>query len=330
LPQAVAERYAPRMNLDQIKKIAIIGLGRMGHGIAQTFAAAGYAVRGFDDDSTARSTVHDRIRRNLEVCAAHGLLKDEIDAVLDRVVVTDNEVAAVEGTDFAVEAIAEDLDVKQAWFARMEECVEETAILASNSSTFTISQSGAKMRLPHRAVVTHWFNPPHIVPTVEVVPGPLTAEETVETTVDLHRRIGKLAVRLNKEIPGFLVNRVQMALIREVWDLYERGIASPEDIDAAIRGSIGFRLATAGPLAICDFGGLDLWRTVYENLAPNIRSDAKTPAIIEELVQAGHRGAHTGRGVHTYDPGNVERVISTRDEQMLKLAKLLLSDENDS
>ena len=311
------------MHLEQIRQIAVIGLGRMGHGIAQTFAAAGYPVRGFDADATARSTARDRIRGNLDDFAAHGMLEEAVDAVLDRITVTDSESAAVDGAHFVVEAVAEDLEVKQAWFARVEDRVDDTAILASNSSTFTISQSGAKMRLPRRAIVTHWFNPPHIVPAVEVVPGPDTTEEIIETTVALHRRIGKLAVRLHQEVSGFLINRVQMAMIREVWDLYERGIAAPEDIDAAIRGSIGFRLATFGPLAICDFGGLDIWSTVYENLAPGLRADAQTPEAIAALVRAGHLGTRTGRGIHTYDPGAIDAVTAERDEKMLKLAKLL-------
>ena len=138
-------------------------------------------------------------------------------------------------SQFVVEAIAEDLEVKRDYFERIEDCVTDDTILASNSSTFTVSLFGENMRNTERAVVTHWFNPPHIVPTVEVVPGPRTTEEVIETSVALHRRIGKLAIRINGEIPGFLVNRVQNAMIREVWDLYERGIASAEDAWARIR-----------------------------------------------------------------------------------------------
>ena len=317
------------MNLEHIREIAVIGLGRMGHGIAQSFAMGGYRVRGFDDASAARTTALARIRRNLDDFAAQDLLQDDIDAILGRITVTDDEASAAKGAQFVVEAIAENLDVKRAWFERIEQQVEETTILASNSSTFTISTSGANLRMPERAIVTHWFNPPHIVPTVEVVPGPRTTEEVTETTVALHRKIGKLAVRIAKEIPGFLVNRVQMAMIREVWDLYDQGVATAEDIDEAIRGSIGFRLANFGPLAICDFGGLDIWTKVFENLAPDLRSDSTIPEKIEELARAGHVGTKVGRGIHTYDAEELEATESERDRWMLQLARLLQSRESD-
>lgn len=310
--------------LDHIHQIAVIGLGRMGHGIAQTFAMAGYQVRGFDESADARTTVHQRIRSNLEDFSRNDMLEsDGIDEILDRIVVADTEAEAVANAEFVVEAIAEQLVAKQEFFTRIEEAVADTTIIASNSSTYTISESGINMRNPSRAVVTHWFNPPHIVPTVEVVPGPATTEQVTETTVALHRKIGKLAVRLNAEIPGFLVNRVQIAMIREVWDLYERGIASREDIDAAIRGSLGFRLAACGPLAICDFGGVDIWATVYKGLAPDLRHDAELPDAIQELVDAGRCGTRTGSGIHDYDSQTIDEVTSQRDATMLKLAKLL-------
>lgn len=311
------------MQLDQINEVAVIGLGRMGHGIAQTFAMAGYTVRGYDNADTARASALDRIRRNLEDFAARDLLHEDAGAVLQRITVTDEEASAARGAQFVVEAIAEDLDAKLAWFDRVERCVDDATILASNSSTFTISMSGARLRTPERAIVTHWFNPPHVVPTVEVVPGPKTSPEIAATAVALHRRIGKLAVLINQEIPGFIVNRVQTALIREVWDLYNRGIASPEDIDAAIRGSIGFRLANFGPLAICDFGGLDIWTKVYQNLGPEIRSDTEIPDKVRELVRDGRHGTRAGSGFYEYDGATSEAAESRRDQWMLDLAALV-------
>ena len=317
------------MKLEQIETVAVIGLGRMGHGIAQTFAVAGYNVRGFDNCAEARATVHARIRSNLADFVANGMLDaDKVEPTLQRITVADSEADAVAGSQFVVEAIAEDLEVKRDYFERIEDCVTDDTILASNSSTFTVSLFGENMRNTERAVVTHWFNPPHIVPTVEIVPGPRTTEEVIETSVALHRKIGKLAIRINGEIPGFLVNRVQNAMIREVWDLYERGIASAEDIDTAIRGSIGFRLALFGPLKICDFGGIDIWTTVYNKLAPDLRADAEVPAIMKAHVEAGDAGMCAGRGIHKYE--SIETVTAERDELMLKLAKLLQQSSKES
>ena len=317
------------MRLEQIRQIAVIGLGRMGHGIAQSFAAAGFQVRGFDANPEACESAHRRIRGNLnEMVASEVLSREDVEPTLGRFVVTDSEADAATDAQFVVEAIVEQRTAKQEFFARIEDAVADTTIIASNSSTLTISESATAMRHPQRAIITHWFNPPHIVPTVEVVPGPETTEDTAETTIALHRKIGKLAVRINGEIPGFLVNRVQIAMIREVWDLYERGIASREDIDAAIRGSLGFRLAVCGPLAICDFGGVDVWSTVYRALAPDLRNDAVVPDAIQDLVDAGRCGTRTGRGIHDYDPQTIDEVHAHRDTAMLQLAKLVSQQQS--
>jgi 3-hydroxybutyryl-CoA dehydrogenase len=312
------------MQLEKIQQISVIGLGRMGHGIAQSFATAGYAVRAFDASQEARESVQRRIRANLDAFVANDLISaGDVASILNRIMVLDSEAEAATGADFVVEAIAEQREVKQSFFARIEDAVSDTTIIASNSSTFTISESGVNMQHPERAIVTHWFNPPHIVPTVEIVPGPATSDQITETTIALHRKLGKQAVRVNAEIPGFLVNRVQMAMIREVWDLYERGIASREDIDAAIQGSLGFRLAVSGPLAVCDFGGIDIWSTVYKRLAPELRNDSVLPESIQKLLDEGSLGARAGRGVHEYDPSTIEQVTEKRDTAMLKLAKLV-------
>lgn len=295
----------------------------MGHGIAQVFAMAGFRVCGFDESNDVRQSLYSSIRDNLDAYVAHGLINEtEIDPILGRIEIFDSESKAASSSQFVLEAIHEELTAKQEFFARIEEVVKEDTILASNSSTFMISESNKKMRRPQRAIVSHWVNPPHIVPVVEVVPGPDTSEKVTKATIALHKKIGKLPVRINREIPGFLINRVQFAMIREVWDLYERGIASKEDIDTAICGSIGFRLAICGPLAVCDFGGINIWATIYKELAPDLRHDAKLPEIIQKLVDTGRVGASVGGGIHDYDPEVVDEITSQRDDMMLKMAKL--------
>lgn len=314
--------------MKRIQTVAVCGLGTMGHGIAQTFAAAGLNVRGYDDAPAARKSLHDRIAKNLADFAAAGLVKKkDIPAILKRITVCDNEGDTVRGTSFVTECVAEDLAVKQEWFARIETLVQESAILASNSSTFPISMSGTKLRHPQRAIVTHWFNPPHIVPVVEVVPGPRTSEATTRAAMALLKRSGKKAIRINKELPGFLVNRIQVAVMREVWDLVDRGIASCEDIDEAVRGTMGFRLAAIGPLEVNDFGGLDIHAKVFKNLAPEIRSSTELPKTVSELVAAGHFGAKTGKGFHSYTPKTLAAKQSRRDKDFLALLKLLHSDK---
>src|SRR5215218_4686251 len=272
-----------------IGRVAVIGLGTMGHGIAQSFAMAGCDVTAYDELASARTSLHDRIHQNLTDFAHAGLLSlGEIEPGLRRITVCASEAEAIADAECVTEAIHEDLATKQTFFGRVEGLVSDHTILASNSSTFPISQSGARLRNPERAVVTHWFNPPHIVPTVEVVGSPQTSEETIETALALLRRAGKLAIRINQELPGFLVNRVQVAVQREVWNLLDRGVATVEDIDAAIRGSMGFRLAALGPFMIHDFGGLDIQFAVYRKLAPEIASGAEVPETVQRTVDAGN------------------------------------------
>lgn len=312
--------------MQSIQRVSVIGLGTMGHGIAQTFAMAGCTVTGFDDVKAAGDTVHDRVRQNLrDFVGAELFPADQVDAVLKRIVVCPTEADAVRDAQFVTEAVREELVAKQELFERLEAHVADDAILASNSSTFPISQSGVRLKRPERAVVTHWFNPPHIVPTVEVVGSPQTNEATIQATLELLRRSGKLAIRINQELPGFLVNRVQIAVMREVWDLFNRGVASVEDIDAAIQGSMGFRLAALGPLRIHDFGGLDIQTAVYRNLTPEIASGTQVPPRVQNIVDAGHHGFKNGHGFYGYSPESSEQIRSERDQKFLSLLKLFHS-----
>jgi len=218
--------------------------------------------------------------------------------------------------------VAEDLALKQELFRRIEDSVDSATILASNTSSYPMTEVSVNMQHPERAVVTHWFNPPHVIPVVEVVPGEKTSDATAQTAYEFLNRIGKTAIRINQELPGFLVNRVQVAMFREVLDLLDRNVASPEDIDRAIRGSAGLRLAALGPLAIIDYAGLDITSRVYENLAPDLRSDAELPNCIAKTVAAGNLGAKTGQGIFAHPAEQREQAIAARDRLYLELVKL--------
>ncbi len=299
---------------------AVIGLGTMGHGIVQTFALAGHTVHAYDPMETARATLHDRIRDNLQRFVDAELMRaDDIPQVIERIRLETSEVDAVKPASFVTEAVAEDLTVKQELFQRLEEAAAPETILASNTSSYPMTDIASRLQRPERAVVTHWFNPPHIVPIVEVVPGEKTSPETIDRTCDMLFSIGKEPVRLNREIPGFLVNRIQVAMFREIWDLLDRGIASAEDIDRAVCGSIGLRLAAMGPLEIIDFAGWDITSRVYSNLAPHLRADTELPDTVKELIEAGHFGVKSGRGVFTYDADAQVNRTRQRDDQYLGL-----------
>jgi 3-hydroxyacyl-CoA dehydrogenase len=316
------------MNVESIQTVAVLGLGTMGHGIAQSFAAGGLHVRCWDEQPMPRSTLLDRVRGNLVRMAQAGIVAvADIEPTLGRIAVCDDAAAAVAPARFVVEAVSEDLDMKRQLFARIEPHVAADTILASNSSSFPISQSGDCLSRPERAVLTHWFNPPHIVPVVEIVPGGRTDDATVQTTVQLHEKIGKTAVRINQEVPGFLVNRVQVAMFREIWDLLERGVASAGEIDRAIRGSMGLRLAALGPLAIIDFAGWDITARVYQNLIPHLRSSTDLPECIGKLLDEGRLGVKSGKGIFDYPPESIADRQARRDRLYLALIKLLRDED---
>ena len=204
-------------------------------------------------------------------------------------------------------------------------------ILASNTSSLLLKEIGDRVMNKARLVGVHWFNPPQIVPAVEVVKADFTSEETMETTYRLLERIKKVPVRINRELPGFLVNRIQMALAREVLDLYEKGIASAVDIDRAVKGSIGFRLASIGPLLTMDLGGVKLWLKVLQNLLPEIQSSTAPPEALVDLASQGHEGVKSGRGFYDYSSdsakGKLDEVVRKRDQEFLQRLKHLYWEE---
>lgn len=316
------------MQLKAIKIISVLGSGLMGHGIAQSFLMGGYRVMLYDIDDAIleRATTH--IKENLELFSQYALIgKDEIQPAIARLFTTTDLKKAVAEADFIVEAAPEDLELKQDLFERVESYCRNDTILASNTSSLTLKDIGARVKNKERLVTTHWFNPPHIVPTVEVVKCEWTTDETHDTVYRLMEKIKKVPVKINREIPGFLVNRIQIAMAREVLDLCEKGVASPLDIDRAIKGSIGFRLASIGPLLTMDLGGLQLWLRVVENLLPEIESSQDVPAVLKRLTSEGHDGVKSGKGFYDYEVDftgdDLDQAIQKRDREFLMRLKQL-------
>ena len=316
------------MKLEEIHHIAVIGAGLMGHGIAQTFIVGGYPVMLYDIQESVLSSAKAHIKTSLErFCAAELIDKNDISPALERLTCTMDLKQAVEQADFITEAVPEKPALKQDIFQNIEALCKPEAILASNTSSLTLKEIGSKVQNKQRLVTTHWFNPPQLVPTVEVVRGEETTDDTFNVAYDLLIKIRKVPVKINRELPGFLVNRIQMALVREVLDLFEKGIASAEDIDRAIKGSIGFRLASIGPLLTMDLGGLRLWLNVMENLLPQIRSSTEPPEALKDLVSRGNDGIKSGKGFYDFSAdwseGEVEETIQKRDREFLQRLKHL-------
>jgi 3-hydroxybutyryl-CoA dehydrogenase len=316
------------MKLEEIHQTSVLGSGIMGHGIAQSFLMAGYPVKLYDVDQSILDRARSHIEQGLERFSQFGLISQaDVASSFQRLTTTMELQRCVEESQFITEAAPENLALKQKLFADVEALCSEDAILASNTSSLTLADMGIGVDKKERLVITHWFNPPHIVPTVEVVKSQWTNEQTMDTTIALLTKLRKLPVRINKELPGFIVNRIQMALIREVLSLYEQGVARAEDIDRAVRGSIGFRLASIGPLQTVDFGGVGLWLKVCENLLPVIDSSTGPPRALEDLVSQGCEGLKTGKGFYdysaVYESGKLDEAFKQRDREFLNRLKNL-------
>ncbi|MFD4929151.1 3-hydroxyacyl-CoA dehydrogenase family protein [Peribacillus butanolivorans] len=311
-----------------IKNIAIIGSGVMGSGIAQSFAVSGYFVTINDIKEEFLSKAQDRISENLSLLIEEGAMTEqEKQGALSNITYKVDLKEAVRDADFIIEAIPEVIELKLDLYQQLEQIVKEDAIIASNTSTFPISRLMETASFADRMIIAHFFNPGHLVPLVEIVQHNETKPEVVEATLDLIRKIGKSPILLKKEIAGFIANRLQTALMREAFYLLKEGVATAEDIDTAITAGPGFRWAFTGPIEIADFGGLDTWQRVFDNVAPELDQSKQAPIIIRDLVEKGKLGAKSGEGIFTYEESTVSQKINERDRNFIKLGKLKMEKE---
>ena len=295
------------MDSQSISRVAVLGLGTMGHGIAQTMAVAGCEVRGYDSVPGARDSMHDRVRSNLGQMTEAGLLDESvIDEALSRLTVCESEEDALADAQFVTEAVLEDLAVKQELFHRIEAFVEAETILVSNTSSYPMTDIAVRMAHAERALVTHYFNPPHIIPVVEVVPGEKTDPATVDIAARICESIGKTAIRLSREVQGFVVNRLQFAMFREALSLVQSGIVSPQDVDKATTMSWGNRLGVFGPFKIADIAGLDTYAFVSKTVFPTLGNADDVAPFFADMVASGKLGAKTGEGIYPWPEGALD------------------------
>lgn len=273
--------------------IAVIGAGLMGHGIAHVFAVAGYGVRVHDPVPEALAALHDRVRANLEALGQDPAALDRIEAVADLG-------ATVRDAGVVIEAAPEKLGLKRSIFAQVERHAPDGAILASNTSVIPIGEIMRGLRRPERALGTHWWNPPFLVPLVEVIGTSETAPEFVEATIELLRAVGKTPVHVQKDVPGFVGNRLQHALWREAIALVQEGVCDAETVDTVVKASFGRRLAVLGPLENADLVGLDLTLDIHEHVLPALDRTPGPLPLLRERVAGGQLGVKTGEGFRSW------------------------------
>ncbi|GIN86656.1 butyryl-CoA dehydrogenase [Heyndrickxia sporothermodurans] len=311
-----------------IRKITIIGSGVMGSGIALSFARYGYKVVLNDLTEEYLEKADKRIKANLALLVDEGVLTSSDREEATRAITYQTDLGeAVKESDFIIEAIPEVIEMKWELYRKIENLKKADTIVASNTSTFPISRLVENASFAHQMIITHFFNPGHLVPLVEIVKHEKTEEGVVEETLNLMRKIGKAPILLNKEISGFIANRLQTALMKEAFYLLNEGVASAADIDTAVTAGPGFRWAFTGPIEIADFGGLDTWQRVFENVAPDLDQSTEAPNFITHLVAKNKLGAKTGEGIFKYEDSVVSEKLNVRDRYFIQLAKVKAKGE---
>jgi 3-hydroxybutyryl-CoA dehydrogenase len=283
----------------------------MGAGIAQVFASAGHAVTVFEPSPAVRATIRTRI--------AEALRLYELDeGVAQTVEVTDGLALAVRRADFVTETAPEKLELKQSIFADLVRLSPGAAILASNTSVIPIHRIAKGLPTAERIVGTHWWNPPALIPLVEVVQSTRTTEATVRATMELLAAIGKSPAHVTKDLPGFVANRLQHALWREAIAMVREGVCDAATLDACVKNSFGMRLAVLGPLENADLVGLDLTLDIHRTIIPQLdRSDRPDP-YLEAQVAAGRLGFKTGAGFRAWSEDEMSALRRRLAAHLLK------------
>jgi 3-hydroxybutyryl-CoA dehydrogenase len=300
---------------------AVIGNGIIGHGIAEVMAKAGWTVHLIGRSAASLAGSQERIRSSLAEFVEAGLLDaDGAAAARNRILPTTN-LADAAPAELVFEALPEDMHLKRDIFAQLDSTCAPEAILAS-ASGHPASELDTLVARKDRVVAAHFWYPPQLLPLVEVCGSPRTAPQVIERICRDLKAAGKEPVVIDHELPGFIGNRIQFAALREAWSLWAAGYASAEAIDAIVRNSIGRRLGVTGPIESADLGGLDTMDHFARFLLPHLDTSTEPPSQIKTLVDAGHRGVATGRGVRAWDRTEGDTLMSQRRQELLRWLKV--------
>jgi 3-hydroxybutyryl-CoA dehydrogenase len=307
------------MQNDQVNSIAVIGAGIMGVGIAQNFAQAGLPVSLLDMNQKILEKSFSQIETNLSLFKEYGLLQELPEKIISRIAALPIESLdrVLQNCQYIVEAIPEILDAKKEMLAQIEKS-SSTVIIASNTSSFTVDELTRALNHPERVVGVHYFNPAHIIPLVEIHRGRKTQDTVVETAKNLMLKIGKKPVMVRKTLPGFIVNRLTGALEREIDFLLDEGVVTPEELDVAIKGSIGFRMACLGPQETEDMIGLDTAMMVSQRIYKVLSNASEPSSQLVEKVQKGELGIKSGKGWYDYTGKSTNQVLNENNKKLLQ------------
>ena len=302
-----------------MNNVAVIGAGTMGHGIALQFALNGTPTMLYDQSEQALHHALEKMKTTLHIFEKERYkLKYSLEEIIDLITFTTN-INDLKEVDFITECVIENLEIKQKIFKELDLLCKAETIFASNTSSLKLNDIFKDVNQHKtKCLLTHWFNPPHIVPLVELLKNDDTEDRVFNLVKDFLEMNGKVTITVKKEVPGLVANRIQVAMAREVLSLLEEGVASPKDLDLAITGGPGFRLSVSGLLEVIDFGGIDVWNKVIEELQPEIASHQSAYQVIQEKIANGHFGVKTGSGFYAYPGKSFDEYTLERDRNLLK------------
>ena len=304
------------------KKVAVLGSGTMGPGIAVTYALGGCITFLYSRSQKTLDRAKSVIASDLQLFVEEGIVSEEAaKAALDRIRFTDSVETAVEDAWYVAETIVENPDAKKELYTQLDEILPAEVIIASNTSYMNVFELIPAARQPY-SVISHWYAPAHILPLVEVVKGPQTLETVMEKVVAFHKNCGKTAIRMEKYIPGFIVNRMQSAMTKEVVYLLENGYCTAEELDLAVKTSLMPRGLLLGLVQRMDFNGLDMIARSLENKKYVPAPELDRPRMIFDLTDKGDYGVKTGKGFFDYSDQPYEEVLRRRDKMLLKSVNL--------
>lgn len=309
-----------------IKTVVIAGAGIMGASLAQLFAQYNYDVVIYDNSPENIKKGERQIELNqTELLASKELSMQESKNIVSRITFT-TDMACFKKADFVLEAIIEKMEIKKEFWKAVSEIAPEDTILASNTSGLSITEIATVVKNPERFCGMHWVNPPHIVPLVEIISGGKTDKEAPDIVYQVAKSLHRKPVMVRKDAKGFVLNRLQYALLREALHIVEKGIASMEDVDNVMKYGLGMRYAAIGPFETVDLGGLDTFRIIGEYLFPDLSDAKEVPELLKSRYDEGAYGVKTGRGFYDYPGDRVDEVVKKRDANFLKLSKCLFTD----
>jgi 3-hydroxyacyl-CoA dehydrogenase len=317
---AVNDRVEGTAGAESVRQVSVIGAGTMGYGIALAYVIGGREVALYDVASEALERARHNVQSGLDTLAEAGRLpEDEADAIADRIAYQTDLETTLQGSDFVTEAVPEDAELKRETFEYIDEYAPSDAVLATNTSGLSITEISEAVADPARFLGTHWFNPAHVVPGVEVIRGEETDDAAVELTTDLLESVGKTPIVVERDIRGFIGNRLQLAMAHEAFSLLDRGVADAATIDRAVESTFGFRLPASGIFEKVDQSGLDVQQAVTEYLVPDLDRGTEPHDALADRVEAGELGVKTGTGVYDWSDRSLESINEERDRELLAL-----------